>query len=433
MRLLVVDDHEVVRRGVRSLLEERTDYELCGEAIDGQDAVEKARALKPDLIVMDVSMPRMNGLEATRTIRAALPECEILVLSQHEAPEMARQALKAGARGYVVKSSISKDLITALSKVSNHEYFFDPVILERGSSSHTDVQEILQRSSAFERALRESEQLYRSTFELAAVGVAHTSPDGHWLRVNRKYCEIVGYSEQELHNLTFQNITHPDDLGADLAQAEKIKRGEIDTYSMEKRYIRKDGKPIWVNMTISGVRDADRKLKYFIAVVEDIQARKQSEDALRLSEARLRLSQQVARIGAFDWDIKSDVNYWTPELESMYGLPIGGFGGTQEAFERLIHPEDLQSVRKAVDKAMRDGDCEAEWRVIWPDGSVHWLLGRASVFPDEQGKPERMVGINIDITERRKSEQKQIVDRGEPRRNSTLPELATRRSMNYGR
>jgi len=82
---------------------------------------------------------------------------------------------------------------------------------------------------------------------------------------------------------------------------------------------------------------------------------------------------------------------------------------------------------------MRDGDCEAEWRVIWPDGSVHWLLGRASVFPDEQGKPERMVGINIDITERRKSEQKQIVDRGEPRRNSTLPELATRRSMNYGR
>lgn len=433
MRLLVVDDHEVVRRGVRSLLQERTDYELCGEAIDGQDAVEKARSLKPDLIVMDVSMPRMNGLEATRTIRAAMPECEILVLSQHEAPEMARQALKAGARGYVVKSSISKDLITALSKVSKHEYFFDPVILERGASPHGDVQEILQRSSAFERALRESEQLYRSTFELAAVGVAHTSPEGHWLRVNRKYCDIVGYSEQELNNLTFQDITHPEDLGADLALAEKIQRGEIDTYSMEKRYIRKDGKPIWVNMTVSAVRDGERKLKHFIAVVEDIAARKQAEDALRLSEARLRLSQQVARIGAFDWDIKADLNYWTPELESMYGLPVGGFGGTQEAFERLIHPEDLQSVKQVVEKAMRDGECEAEWRVIWPDGSVHWLLGRASVFRDKQGKPERMVGINIDITDRRKTEQKQGAERSEARRNSSIPEFATGPSMNDGR
>ena len=116
MRLLLVDDHEVVRRGVRSLLLERSGCEICGEAIDGQDAVEKARELKPDLIVMDVSMPRLNGLEATRRIHSFLPMCEVLILSQHESPEMARQALKAGARGYVVKSSISKDLISALSK-----------------------------------------------------------------------------------------------------------------------------------------------------------------------------------------------------------------------------------------------------------------------------------------------------------------------------
>jgi PAS domain S-box-containing protein len=401
MRLLVVDDHEVVRRGVRSLLQERTDYQLCGEAIDGQDAVEKARELKPDVIVMDVSMPRMNGLEATRIIRAALPDCEVLVLSQHEAPEMARQALRAGARGYVVKSSISKDLITALGKVSRREYFFDPAILERGPAPQTNVQEILQRSAAFERALRESEQLYRSTFELAAVGVAHTSPDGRWLRVNRKYCEIVGYSEQELQKLTFQNITHPDDLPFDLAQATRVMNGEIDTYSMEKRYIRKDGSLVWVSMTISGVRDAEGRLKHFIAVVEDISARKLAEDALRRSEERLRLAQQVARIGSFDWDIKTGVSYWTPELESMYGLPPGSFPGTQRAWEQLIHPDDYPEILRRVDRAMREGDFEGEWRVIWPDGSVHWLLGRASVFRDKNGKPERMVGINIEISDRK--------------------------------
>src|ERR1700758_4407845 len=158
MRLLIVDDHEVVRRGVRSLLSEQAGLEVCGEAVDGQDALDKARELKPDLIVMDVSMPRLNGLEATRQIRSILPSCEVLVLSQHENNEMARQALNAGARGYVVKSSISRDLISALWKVSRREYFFDPVILDQTPTNHTDVQEILQRSTAFEKALRESEE-----------------------------------------------------------------------------------------------------------------------------------------------------------------------------------------------------------------------------------------------------------------------------------
>jgi DNA-binding NarL/FixJ family response regulator len=176
MRLLVVDDHEVVRRGVRTLLLEKINCDVCGEAVDGQDAIEKARELKPDIVVMDVSMPRLNGLEATRLIRNTLPDVEVVILSQHEAPEMARQALKAGARGYVVKSSISKDLISAIIKVSSREYFFDPAVLDQNHSAHIDVQEILQRSAAFEQALRQSEQLYRSTFELAGVGVGHVSP-----------------------------------------------------------------------------------------------------------------------------------------------------------------------------------------------------------------------------------------------------------------
>jgi DNA-binding NarL/FixJ family response regulator len=124
MRLLIVDDHEVVRRGVRSLLLEQSEFEVCGEAVDGQDALEKTRELDPDLIVMDVSMPRLNGLEATRQVRSMLPKCEVLILSQHEHPEMARQALKAGARGYVVKSSVSRDLIAALTKISRPGILF---------------------------------------------------------------------------------------------------------------------------------------------------------------------------------------------------------------------------------------------------------------------------------------------------------------------
>jgi PAS domain S-box-containing protein len=407
MRLLIVDDHEVVRRGVRSLLLEQSEFEVCGEAVDGQDALEKTRELDPDLIVMDVSMPRLNGLEATRQVRSMLPKCEVLILSQHENPEMARQALKAGARGYVVKSSVSRDLIAALTKISRREYFFDPAILEQNSSANIDVQEILQRSAAFEQALRQSEELYRSTFELAAVGVAHFSPEGKWLRVNKKLCDIIGYSEPELLNLRFHDITHSGDLAAEIARWEKVRNGTLDTYSMEKRYVRKDGSYVWVNRTVSGVRDASGKLQHLISVVEDISARKSAESALRESEERLQLAQQVANVGTFEWNIKTGVNRWTPELERLYGLPPGGFKGTQGAWERLVHPEDREEVVRAVERTLKDkkGAFEGQWRVTSPDGSVRWLLGRAYVVRDQAGTPERFIGVHVDITERKRIEE----------------------------
>jgi DNA-binding NarL/FixJ family response regulator len=105
MRILIADDHEMIRRGVRSLLEETSQYHVCGEAADGQDAIEKARQLKPDLILMDISMPNLNGLEATREIRRILPRIDVIILSQHEARQMVEQACSVGARGFVVKSS----------------------------------------------------------------------------------------------------------------------------------------------------------------------------------------------------------------------------------------------------------------------------------------------------------------------------------------
>src|SRR3981081_750893 len=144
MRVLIADDHAMVRTGVRALLSSQSAFQVCGEAVDGVDAVEKAKGLRPDLIVMDISMPKLNGLEATRQIRNILPQTAVVMLSQHDSGEMVRLALKAGAPGYVVKSSISTDLLSALEKASRQESF---VQFESGAtgiaSANIDAQEIL--------------------------------------------------------------------------------------------------------------------------------------------------------------------------------------------------------------------------------------------------------------------------------------------------
>jgi len=135
------------------------------------------------------------------------------------------------------------------------------------------------------------------------------------------------------------------------------------------------------------------------------QAARKSEEALRISEERLRLAQQAARIGTFEWNIRTGVDSWTSELEVMHGLPPGGFGGTQSAWENLIHPDDLAEVLQWVDEALKTGrPMTGEWRVIWPDKSIHWIAGRWQVFTTESGEPLRMIGVNLDITERRQAE-----------------------------
>jgi DNA-binding NarL/FixJ family response regulator len=123
VRILVADDHPVVRHGLRTLLGSRPEWEIIDEAEDGIQAVERAERLKPDVVVLDVSMPKMDGLEACRRIRKRLPKSEVLIVTQHDSAQMMREALSAGARGYVVKSDAARDLLAAVEAVSQHRFF----------------------------------------------------------------------------------------------------------------------------------------------------------------------------------------------------------------------------------------------------------------------------------------------------------------------
>jgi DNA-binding NarL/FixJ family response regulator len=129
-RILVADDHEVVRRGLCALLQSRPEWEICGEAADGREAVEKSQNLKPDAVIIDIGMPTLNGLEATRQILKTNPHIKVLVLTFHDSDQMIREVLDAGARGFLLKSDAARDLISAVQALRRDNTYFTSRVAE---------------------------------------------------------------------------------------------------------------------------------------------------------------------------------------------------------------------------------------------------------------------------------------------------------------
>jgi len=220
--------------------------------------------------------------------------------------------------------------------------------------------------------LEEEEKRFEATFEQAAMGLALVSPDGRWLRVNRKLCEIVGYDADELMVLNFQDITHPDDLDADIEGVRKMLAGEIQTYSLEKRYIHKQGNTVWINLTVALVAKPDGRPDYFVSVIEDITQRYRTEIALRKSEERFRTYVEESPLGIFVADSDGrfvDVN---PAAEAMLGWNRDEICARQ--LGDVVSSEDL--VRLYADFAILTGSVgriAGEYRFVAALGSVVWV------------------------------------------------------------
>ena len=264
----------------------------------------------------------------------------------------------------------------------------------------------LRSFKALEVKARKEKRRFRQTFEQAAVGIAHVGLDGHWLRVNDKLCQILGYNREELLEMDFQTVTHPDDIENDLIHVQKLINNEIDTYTVDKRYIRKSGEIIWVRLTASTVWDGDI-LEYFIGVAEDITESKQLQNELKINQERLLKAQEIGKIGNWEYDLEKDQLYWSDEVYRIFGIiNKDSFASNFEAFLSAVHPEDRPKLIEAQELAIRgEAPLNTEHKIVLPDGTVRVAFERAELKYNHNGSPKSLVGTVQDITDLKETEQ----------------------------
>jgi PAS domain S-box-containing protein len=255
------------------------------------------------------------------------------------------------------------------------------------------------------KILQESEERFRGTFENAAVGFAHVGLNGEWLRVNHRLCEIVGYTKDELEALTFQQITHPDDLQKDLGLLRQLLTGTIATYSMEKRYLKKDGGIVWVNLTVSATSSSDNQSRYLISIVQDISEQKQAEDALKQSEEQFRTLIDSIQNLAWMADAQGSV-YWFNQR--WYDYTGTNFAVMNEwGWHGIHHPQHVERVLHFMKTAFIKGEpFELSFPLRSQSGEYRWFLTRAYPIKNETGDVTRWVGTNTDIEEQKLNEEK---------------------------
>jgi DNA-binding NarL/FixJ family response regulator len=227
LRILIADDHEVVRRGLCALLQAREGWEICAEAKDGREAVEKSAQLKPDVVILDVGMPNLNGLAATRQLTQHDPHCKVIVLTITDSDQVIREALDAGARGFVLKSDAARDLVSAVEALQRNRMFFTPRVndmvlagfLDRGHNGSNGQPPRLPKLTAREREVIQLLAEGKSSKEVAVVlNLSTKTAETHRSNIMRKLGfhsirDLVVYAvknniiQVQVPGPTFQNPT----------------------------------------------------------------------------------------------------------------------------------------------------------------------------------------------------------------------------------
>ena len=264
----------------------------------------------------------------------------------------------------------------------------------------TKVARDLTERKRSEEALKASEERLRATFEQAAVGIAHVAPDERWLRVNQKFCDIVGYPREELLKMSWKDIAHPDDVETDLEQVRRLVAGEIGAYSIVRRYFRRDGSTAWVEATVSLVREPSGEPEYFIAVVEDVTGRTKDQEQLACHASLL----ENVRDAVLATDERFVLTAWNKGAEEMYGWKAGEVLGRDA---RVVVRSDSPGEQRAetLQVLSETGRFRAEVITYHKDGTPIHTEVVTVALRGERGQITGYLSINRDMTERKRAEE----------------------------
>ncbi|MEW6635442.1 MAG: PAS domain S-box protein [Actinomycetota bacterium] len=383
-----------------------------------------------NLVTVNPAMARMFGYGSPQEMISAVSDIgRDLYADPHQREEVFRRVRERGVvTGLEVcgRRRDGEEVWISLSARAVRDNSGEPAGLEG------TVEDITERRR-IEARRREAEERFRSAFDNASIGMALTDLDGRFMQVNRALCGMLGYAEEDLLQLGFREITHPDDVQISVERMRRMLAGEVEGFTLEKRYLHAAGHAIWVSLSVSGVRDAEDNLLYLIAQLQDITERRRAEETLRrinqeleervrertaeleaavagLRESEERYAMVVAgsNDGIWDWDIRTGEMYWNDRLFEMLGLTPGSLTPTVDTITDLTHPEDRDAVFEGLSAYVERGEeRDLEFRVRDSGGEYRILRARGKIQRDDRGEPIRIAGFMRDITWRRRREEAQ--------------------------
>jgi PAS domain S-box-containing protein len=256
-----------------------------------------------------------------------------------------------------------------------------------------------------EQALRRAETEFRIVFDSSAVGIVVVNQQGYAVMANNALLKMVGYPREQIASVSFEHVTHIDDVEEDRRLYTALMSGEIECFSREKRYVHRDGTIVWVHVDVSLVRGPDGEPQYAISMVEDVSERHRAERALRASENRLRHALDAARMVIWDWDIVNDRLTWSPNVDRMFDVPPPRIPCTFAEVMAVIAPHDRDRVAREIEEAVQTPDIKfvTVYEVALDTGGARWFEARGEAERDAAGRAVRMLGTLVDVTLRERA------------------------------
>jgi len=264
-----------------------------------------------------------------------------------------------------------------------------------------------QSQEALTNALAEmqkSESKLRQVIDAIPAMAWSAHPDGTGEFFNKHYLDYVGLPAEHVMDWGWTAAVHPDDLENLSLTWQQMRESETPGEG-EVRLRRHDGEYRWFLFRANPVRDESGRVIKWYGMNIDITERKLALESLQANQELLDLAQKSAGAMAFDWYVQQEINYWSPEQEALFGLAPGTFDGTYKTWKKMMYKPDWPIVVDAIKHAHETGKVTAEYRVVWPDGSLHWLSTNGRMFFDDAGEPVRMVGFTSDVTRRKNVEE----------------------------